>query len=201
LLAVPLLHAADWPHWLGPNGDNIAPESGHFEADLNKWSEAWKAKVGRGYSSMIVSRDRAYTIGHDEKSQETVRCLDIKTGDVIWSYSYDAQLLPKMHPGGPNASPTVVGDRVITLSKDGQIFCLSADKGKELWKANLGKILEIEKLPAWRYASSAVVDDGRVLFSAGKVAALDLKSGKTLWTSKNAYHPGLYHANRFQAGR
>ena len=199
-VAVPPLHAADWPHWLGPNGNNIAPESDQFEADLTQWSEAWKAKVGRGYSSIIVSGGRAYTIGHDEKSQETVWCLDIKSGDVIWSHSYDAELLPKMHPGGPNASPTVAGDRVITLSKDGQIFCFTTDKGKELWKANLGKILETEELPTWGFASSAVVDDGRVLFSSGKVAALDLDSGKTLWTSANAYHPGYTTPVVFKQG-
>ena len=180
---------ADWPHWLGPNGDNIAPPSGPFEPDLSRWSEAWKANVGRGYSSVIVSGGRAYTLGHDEKSQETVTCLDAKSGDIVWTHAYKAELLPKMHPGGPNASPTVDGDRVITLSKDGQVFCLAADSGKEIWKASLETTLGI-KLPAWGYASSAVVDEGRVLFSAGKVVALDRDSGKALWTSANTYHPG-----------
>jgi outer membrane protein assembly factor BamB len=35
-----------------------------------------------------------------------------------------------------------------------------------------------------------VIHKGRVLFGAGKVAALDPESGRTLWTSKEANHPG-----------
>src|SRR5258707_564014 len=109
--------AADWPHWLGPNGDNIAPDDGHFEADLNKWKVAWKAEVGLGYSSIAVANNHAYTIGHDGKGQETVVCLDAATGAPVWKHAYDAKLIAHLHTGGPNATPTLVGGNVITLSK------------------------------------------------------------------------------------
>ncbi len=57
-----------------------------------------------------------------------------------------------MHPGGPNAAPTVVGDKLITLSKDGQVFCFDAAKGTVLWKASLDEAAEL-KLPSWGFAS------------------------------------------------
>lgn len=179
--------AADWPHWLGPNGDNIAPAGDKFDADVSKWKVAWKASVGRGYSAVTVAGNRAYTLGHDEKAQETVSCLDATSGAVLWKHAYDAPLLPKMHPGGPNATPTVHGDRVLTVSKDGQIFCFSADKGAVLWQAKLTELGF--SLPQWGFASSPVVDGDRVLFASGKLAALDLTTGKLLWTSKTEHHP------------
>ncbi|MBI3417189.1 MAG: PQQ-binding-like beta-propeller repeat protein [Verrucomicrobia bacterium] len=189
--------AGDWPHWLGPNGDNIAPAGEQFSADLSKWKVAWKANVGRGYSAVVVAGDRAFTVGHDEKAQETVYCFDANTGEAVWKHAYDAQLLPNMHPGGPNATPTVFGSKVFTLSKDGQAYCLDAAKGSKIWQANLVEAMGI-KLPRWGFASSAVIDDGRVIFTAGKVAAFDLATGKTLWTSKNQYFEGYTTAVVFE---
>lgn len=192
------LHAGDWPRWLGPNGDNIAPAAEQFDADVSKWKVAWKANVGRGYSAVVVAGNRAFTLGHDEKSGETVFCFDATSGEVLWKHAYEAQLMPAMHPGGPNATPTVVGNHVITLSKDGQVFCLTADKGTKVWQASLTEAMEI-KVPQWGFASSAVVDGDQVLFSAGKVVALDRATGKTLWTSKSTNKPGYTTAVAFTA--
>jgi outer membrane protein assembly factor BamB len=94
-----------------------------------------------------------------------------------------------MHPGGPNGTPTIDGDRVFTVSADGQAFCFSADEGKEIWRANLVQAMGV-KLPQWGFASSPVIHGGQVLFSAGKVAALDLASGKTVWVSAQDYLAG-----------
>lgn len=193
LLAFTLAHgsaawAADWPHWLGPNGDNIAPIQGAFAGNVSDWKVAWKAAVGRGYSAVAVAGGQAFTLGHDEKGQETVLCLDVSTGAVVWKHAYDAQLLPKMHGGGPNATPTVHGDRVLTVSKDGQVFCLAKDKGNVIWRAQLTELGLA--LPQWGFASSPVVDGDRVLLAAGKVVALDLATGKLRWSSQVEQHAG-----------
>ncbi len=182
------LPAADWPHWLGPNGDNTAPASNSFNPDLGKWNIAWQTNVGLGFSSVAVANGRAVTLGHDGKTNETVFCLDAVSGQLIWKYSYEAQLMPVMHPGGPNATATFIGVRVITLSKDGQVFCFTTDRGDVRWRSDLVSVLGI-KLPQWGFASSPVVLGHTVLFSAGKVAALDLATGKTVWTSREAYPP------------
>ncbi len=201
-LSLPLftqpLPAADWPRWLGPAGYNLAPTDQSFDADLSKWKVTWKANVGHGYSSVVVANGRAYTLGHDGQSQETVYCFDAATGETKWKYSYEAQLMPMMHPGGPNATPTVIGNRLLTLSKDGQVYCLAADTGAKLWQASLPEAAGL-KLPRWGFASSPVVDGSQVIFSAGKVATFDLESGKLLWISKNAYDPGYTTTVAFTA--
>ena len=190
LIAAPLW-ASDWPRWLGPNGDNMAPEGEHFEPDLAKWKIAWKADVGIGYSSVAVLGDRAYTMGHDGKGKETVYCLNASTGVEIWKHSYDAPLMAHLHTGGPNATPTTVGAKVITLGKAGHVICFTVDKGEVLWKANLLDLFGI-KMPEWGFASSPFVDGNQVVFCGGKACALDLETGKTLWISKTAYLPAGY---------
>lgn len=176
------LHASDWPRWLGPDGSNRTSDPA-FQADLAKYTPAWEAKIGRGYSSVIVAGGKAFAMGHDEKTGETVFCFDATTGKELWKHAYPAELLPRMHPGGPNASATVVGDRVLTLSKDGQLFCLNVKDGTKVWEAKLTAAMGIE-VPQWGFGSSPVVSGKMVLASAGKVIALDLDTGKTLWVTQ-----------------
>ena len=189
-------HAEDWPRWLGPDGSNHVSDT-DFDSNLANWEVAWKAEVGLGYSSVIISQDKAFTLGHDTKGQETVFSMDAKTGKLIWSTSYPAELLPKMHLGGPNASPTVTDSGLLSMSKDGQIMLLDVENGKTKWTQELGKILKIET-PTWGFAASPVVMDDRVYFAAGRVAALDLKTGKTIWVSETKYHPGYTTVVPFQ---
>ncbi len=184
------LHASDWPRWLGPKGDNIAPDADKFEPDLNKWKIAWKRNVGLGYSSVSVAGNRAYTLGSDGKTQETLYCLDAATGEIVWQQSYPCPLMPLQHTGGPTATPTILSDRIITVSKDGKVYCWSADKkGEKIWQANLTEIMGT-KVPHWGFGCSAVVDGTTAYFAAGKVTALEVETGKPVWTTKTAYLSG-----------
>lgn len=178
----PKLFALDWPHWLGPSGDNLTTDPA-FKPDLSKYSTAWQAKIGHGYSSVTVARGRAYCLGHDGKDTETVYCFDAESGKELWHVSYPAELIARMHPGGPNASATVVGDKVLTLSKDGQLYCLSQDNGAKIWEVKLPDAMGIE-VPNWGFGSSPVVSGSEIFVSAGKVIALNLETGKTVWLSK-----------------
>ena len=56
------LFCADWPNWLGPAYNGISTET--------KWGNEldnlhWKAKVGVGFSSVVVADGRLFTMGHD----------------------------------------------------------------------------------------------------------------------------------------
>ena len=180
--------AEDWPQWLGPDGSNQVQGDG-FVPDLAQYKIAWEKQIGLGYASITVADGKAFAMGHDADGKETVYCLDASSGKELWRRSYEAQLLPRMHKGGPNASPTIDGDRVFALSKDGQLFCLKVQDGSVQWKTDLVSLFEI-KVPNWGFASSPILHDGRIIVSAGKVAALDASTGTKLWVSKEAYHPG-----------
>jgi len=191
--------AGDWPHWLGPNDNNVVAAEPSFDPDLNNWKTAWRSDIGLGYSSVIIANERAYTMGHDGDANETIHCIDANTGVPIWTYSYEGDLIPKMHPGGPNASVTISGDRLYALSKDGQAICLNANSGSEIWKTRLTDIMGID-MPRWGFASSPVEYGDQILLSAGKVTALDKNTGKPIWTTQQARRPGYGTPVVFRSG-
>ena len=183
------LHAGDWPHWLGPKGDNVVSAGENFDPDLNKWEIAWQKNVGLGYSTVTSANGRAYTMGHDGKSKETILCFNPQTGEKMWEYSYEGQLIPAMHVGGPNASVTIDGDFIYAVSKDGQVLCLHTDSGKKAWSVRLTHMLNME-VPKWGFGSSPVEYKGDILISAGKTVAINKITGKPSWISKKSYRAG-----------
>ena len=193
------LTASDWPHWLGPNGDNVVAADSSFDADLNNWKIIWQKNVGLGYSSVTTANGKAYTMGHDGKTGETIVCFDAKSGKQLWSKSYTADLLPKMHIGGPNASVTISGGNAYAVSKDGQVYCLNADTGDTVWHARLTEILDME-VPNWGFGSSPVEYKGDILIAAGKVVALEKNTGRPSWISKESRKSGYGSPVVFQNG-
>ena len=145
--------------------------------------------MGLGYSTITTSNGKAYTMGHDGKSSETITCFDAATGKKMWDYTYQGKLIPSMHVGGPNASVTISGDLVYAVSKDGQVLCLTADSGEKVWNVQLTEILDME-VPKWGFGSSPVEYEGDILISAGKTVALDKTNGRPSWISKHDYKAG-----------
>ncbi len=176
------LTGGEWPHWLGPNGDNVVAAAEDFDPNLENWKISWKKEVGLGYSTITTADGKAYTMGHDGGSKETIYCFDAATGEKIWDFSYEGALLPRMHVGGPNASVTVGGGKAFAISKDGQVFCLDAENGREIWSVKLTELLRME-VPQWGFGSSPVEYKGDLLISAGRTVALDRESGKPNWIS------------------
>ena len=123
LLATISIQAADWPRFRGPNQDGISKEAGVNAKSLEGGAKfAWKASVGTGFASITIANGRAYTMGNAD-AKDTVWCLDANKGTELWKFTYDEELKPNLYEGGPNATPTVDGERVYTLSKTGRAIC------------------------------------------------------------------------------
>ncbi|MCH2204340.1 MAG: PQQ-binding-like beta-propeller repeat protein [Lentisphaerales bacterium] len=184
LFLIPCLAFAEWPKFLGPNGNDTVEKDSLFNPDLSRWQKAWEVNVELGYSATAVVGDFIYTMGHDGKNTEKVLCLDVKTGKTVWTHTYEGILLDKQHTGGPNTTPTIEGDKLYTLGKAGQIFCLNKADGSVVWKADLKALTKL-KLPNWGYASSPVTHGDMILLSCGRTVVLNKKTGKLLWMSKS----------------
>ncbi|NQU20770.1 MAG: PQQ-like beta-propeller repeat protein [Candidatus Nealsonbacteria bacterium] len=194
--------ANDWPNWLGPNADGISRETDWTA----KWpadgpTTLWKKKVGIGFSSMAVATGadgtaRVYTMGHRD-GKEFVWCLDAETGDEIWSHSYAGKLVKNLHEGGPCATPTVDGDRVYTVGREGQLYCLDAADGKPVWSMDLQEEFGAE-LPAWGFTCSPVISGDVLIIEAGRTAALNKTTGKVIWQTA-LYPPGYGSPSLFIA--
>jgi outer membrane protein assembly factor BamB len=183
VLGLPNANGIDWPNWRGPDLNGISPEKG-WQA---QWPAAgpktlWKASVGTGFASFSVSKGRVYTMGN-KADTDSVFCLDVNTGQKIWSHSYPCPLDPNAFEGGPCATPTVADGRVYTFSRKGDVCCLDAAQGTVIWSKNLNKELDLA-VPRWGCAGSALVQGNMIVLNMGSAGvALDKVSGKMIWVS------------------
>jgi outer membrane protein assembly factor BamB len=194
--------AADWPQWQGPNRDNINPEKGLIaNIPAGGPKKVWEfTECGYGYSSPAVVGEKLF-IGGVQGDDEVVFCLNSQTGKSLWKAP--AIIGPAVPPGakgldrgdGPRSTPAVDGDLVYVLGARGNLVCLDAGTGKEVWKKSLHDDLG-GKMPNWGYSESPLVDGDLVLCSPGgskgSLAALNKKTGEVVWRSKEVTDGAAY---------
>ena len=187
--------AEDWTQYRGPNRDGVSSE------EILAWppTEHWSASIGEGYSSVAVSGGRLYAMGHvpdaggSPAGVDTVYCLDVETGSTIWSYSYTALskrgnfsgsatgLDPDADEFGPRATPLVDGDRLYTISVDGNLYCLDARTGAVRWYARGSNHFAAE-LSTYGVCSSVLLHDDLLIADIGpKIVAVDKMTGALEW--------------------
>ncbi|MFQ5504148.1 MAG: PQQ-binding-like beta-propeller repeat protein, partial [Planctomycetota bacterium] len=174
----------DWPQWRGPDRDGVSTESGW--SVKGKPDNLWLTNVGSGYSTVSIVDGRIYTMGHDaEEQKDTIWCIDAEEGSDIWSHSFPARTMARMHGGGTLSTPSVDGERVFVSNREGKMFCLSAKSGKVRWSKDLREEHGL-RLPTWGLAASPLVLDDMVVMNVGLVLAFD-KDGELIWQSQRNY--------------
>lgn len=187
--ASPLLLSAasghDWPQWRGPARDGISRESGWSAAGAEESS--WERDVGLGYSTVSIVKGRLYTEGFDEAGgKDVLWCLDAATGAVLWSHSYPSRIWNEMHGGGTLATPSVDGEDVYVLNREGRFLRLDAESGEVRWERDLCKELDL-KPPRWGFSASPLVLEEAIVLNLGTVLALDKQTGKPIWRTGKSY--------------
>jgi len=173
--------APDWHQWRGPHRNGITSESG-FRTDLQDVPELWRRDVGIGFSTVSVADGRLYTMGnvdHGRRQADVVSCLNAKTGKPIWRKTYPCK---RGGHAGTRCTPTVDGERVYTLSREGHLICWRAADGQKLWAKHLRKDFG-QKPSSWGFACSPVVHGEMLLLDAGATLALDKATGRKKWAS------------------
>ncbi|MBN1507308.1 MAG: PQQ-like beta-propeller repeat protein [Sedimentisphaerales bacterium] len=191
-LAVASVQAEDWPQWRGPNRDGKSADTGL----LKEWPAggpklAWKATgLGNGYSSMSTAAGKLFTMG-DKDGVGYVIALNAADGKILWSArvgSAGAPGAPGWSYPGPRCTPTVSGDLVFALDAWGEMICVTVADGKEQWRKSFTKDFGGQP-PTWGYSESPLVDGEQVVVtpggSQGAMVALDRKTGRVLWWSKD----------------
>ncbi|HZT83404.1 MAG TPA: PQQ-binding-like beta-propeller repeat protein, partial [Gemmataceae bacterium] len=205
-LGASVVSAADAPQWRGPNRDGVFKDTGLLKA----WPKAgprllWTYKdAGVGYSSEAVVGDRLYTMGARGKD-EFVFCLDAsdpKAVKQLWAVKVGPLFTFSGNKwgDGPRSTPTVHDGLVYALGGAGNLVCLDARDGALKWQKDMLKDLDGDPSQNgggwWGYSWSPLVDGEQVICvpggKKGAVAALDRKSGKVLWRSKELTDPAVY---------
>ena len=181
--------ADDWPQWRGPNRDGVGTERGL----LKSWPKegpplAWKATgLGIGFSGVSVAGKRIYTMGNQSDGNH-VLALGLADGKILWS----AKLGKAGAPGwggfaGPRGTPTVDGELVFVLGQYGEVMCVNAQDGKEMWRKDLTTDFGGPR-PEWGFSESPLVNGDQVLFTPGgpkgTLVALNKKTGEVIWQSR-----------------
>jgi outer membrane protein assembly factor BamB len=172
--------APEWPQWRGPNRDGVSTEKGL----LQKWAPAgpplaWKASgLGKGLASVAISAGRIYTMGK-RKGAQVLLALDLRDGREVW-----AAVVREKGGEDPHSTPTTDGERVYAIGPQGDLVCVTADTGKELWRKSFTSDFG-GSAPGWNYCESPLVDGDRVLCTPGgngaTLVALDRKTGEVAW--------------------
>ena len=194
LLFTSALTAGDWPHWRGPDRDDVSKEVGL----LKEWPKdgpprVWLNKdVGLGYSGVAIVGGKLFTMGAREDTEFLI-CLDANDGQELWS----ARIGSRLGNGwgdGPRGTPSVDGDRVYAMGGQGSLVCAQVANGEVVWTKSMGSLGG--KKPNWGYCESVLVDGPRLVCtpggSEGAIVAFDKLTGDLQWQSKEVTDGAQY---------
>jgi outer membrane protein assembly factor BamB len=180
----------EWPQWRGPGRDGLVPT-----AVTLTWPRAlkagWKAPIGIGYASPIVSGQRVFTFARNGEN-EVASSLDLATGKVAWTQSYPAPYALNSaaagHGKGPKSTPVVHQGRLYTLGISGILSAFDAASGRPLWRKDFAGQFR-DAAPIYGTAMSPAVADGLLIAHVGgendgALIAFGAEKGDVRWTWK-----------------
>jgi outer membrane protein assembly factor BamB len=180
--------AQDWTQWRGPNRDGVVKDFVAPAVWPEKLKPIWKTEVGSGYSSPVVFKDRAWI--HSRKGEEeSVSCLDLKTGKVVWTKSYPVAFAKNQYATqmgkGPHSTPALHDGKLYTLGVTAILSCFDANTGELKWRKEFGTP-DTSKMFCGT-AFSPIIDQGNLIvyvgddIRGGSMFALDPATGKERW--------------------
>ena len=185
-----LASGEDWPCFLGPRQDGISRETGI----LKKWPaggppRVWSRRVGNSYSAPVTARGRL-VVFHRVKGNETLDCLDARTGKPFWSFDYPTEYEDRYgYNNGPRSSPAIDGNRVYAYGAEGTLTCLDFETGRLLWQRRANQEFRVPQ-GFFGAGTAPLIEEGLVLLNLGGpdgagVVAFDKLTGKTVWKASN----------------
>ena len=110
----------------------------------------------------LVHKGTGYIVSGQRAEAGQITALDLTTGLPVWTYT----LL-----GVSGFRPTVAGDLLYAVTRDGRTIALERNTGREEWTYDAGEIL----------IGSPIVRNGVLYVAANGVHALDALTGDLLW--------------------
>lgn len=180
------LDGADWPRFLGIEGDGRSSETGLVDRiPTNGLPVVWERAVGTGYGAPSV-RAGQVVLHHREGNQEILESMEVATGKTTWRLATPSQFQdPYGYNNGPRCTPLLTSDKVYAYGAEGRLLCADRVTGKKLWERETGKEFEVPEV-FFGVGSTPLLEGGRLVVMVGGqpnsgVVAFDPETGKTLW--------------------
>lgn len=185
-----------WPQWRGPRRDGVSDEKNL----LSQWPPEgpkllWRIDgLGTGWSSPIITDGRLYITG-DVDDDLVVFAFDLD-GKPLWRASNGAAW--KGSYPGARACCTYSQGRIYHMNAHGRVACLDAATGREVWAQNVVERFGGRNI-TWAVSECLLVDGDRLIVTPGGtgalMAALDKRTGRTIWTTKPLADDCVSHAS------
>jgi outer membrane protein assembly factor BamB len=199
-------HAATaWLNWRGPDQNGVSkasvkmPDSLEIGGPNHRWSHPV-----RGAGTPVISDGRVFAFGFYGETtdvEETLICLDVKTGEKIWEHRFRDFLSDTTYNRYAIGAPVIDAEtgNVYLESTCGVVMALSRD-GKLLWEHSMVEKLGRLTFPNGR--TGALVIDGPLVITDGITAnwgtdgparnrfyAFDKHTGELVWYSTPGVQP------------
>jgi outer membrane protein assembly factor BamB len=178
--------AADWPQFMGPNGNNSLPAEKIAKAFPEGGPKVmWEVDVNPGYGGAAIVGDELFHIDRVDQTFDVVSCRDLQTGKEKWSW--ENEVPGRISHPGSRGVPTVTVESVYATSGFGHVYCLDRKTHEARWVVDVVKRFDSQP-PKFGYAVHPVIK-GDLCFIAPTsdkigMAALNIKTGETVWTSE-----------------
>jgi len=142
-LLTPLLTAADWDRFRGPEGLGTATDK-NVPVDFSPATALWKTTLpGKGNSSPIVSKGKIFLqSASEDRTKRMFFCVDAASGKIDWTRDVKGAS-GTIHRKNSMASCSAAadGERVYIVFWDGDEISFTGwdYAGKMLWRKELGK--------------------------------------------------------------
>ncbi len=151
----------------------------------------WVAHHDGNYATILVDGDALYSMFATGKTEESLLCLNATDGSTRWQYKYPRGKPPKSvrldFGRGPNATPLIRGDRILSVGFLGKVWCLGKANGTLVWSRDLVTDFGA-KVHDFGYSISPISYKNKVIMPVGGVShgvvALEWDTGAVAWRSE-----------------
>ena len=167
---------------LSVSDDIIAVTTGTgkiFALEKNKGNLVWNKEIRAPIrASPIISGNFLLVLAKDNR----LYCYDLVTGELSWTHEGLEETSTFMGSSSPVVSKGIV---VVTYSS-GEIYAINLSNGGVIWSENLSKLVSKKSLESISDIRGNAVIQNNVVYVIshnGRMAALNLNSGKKIWES------------------
>src|SRR5262245_39567156 len=205
-LSVSHVHAASgWLNWRGPDQTGVSKAKDKLpdKLEVGGPNHRWSYKV-RGAGTPVIADGRVYAFGFYGETtdvEETLLCLDVKTGAKLWEYRFRDYLSDTTYNRYAIGAPVIDAEtgNIYLESTCGQVMAWNRD-GKLLWEHSM--VEEYGRLTFPNGRTGASVIDGPLVITDGITAnwgadgparnrfyAFDKLTGELVWFSTPGIEP------------